>query len=41
MPLMAQIKKAEAPKKETTSNENGNSKGPNKPNMTNSNEKIE
>lgn len=39
MPLMAQIKKAEAPKKETTSNENGNSKGPNKPNMTNSNEK--
>ncbi|ENK4584479.1 translation initiation factor IF-2 [Listeria monocytogenes] len=32
-------KKAEAPKKETTSNENGNSKGPNKPNMTNSNEK--
>ncbi|EAC7120876.1 translation initiation factor IF-2 [Listeria monocytogenes] len=31
-------KKAEAPKKETTSNENGNSKGPNKPNMTNSNE---
>lgn len=36
---MAQIKKAEAPKKETTSNENGNSKGPNKPNMTNSNEK--
>ncbi|AIS59720.1 translation initiation factor IF-2 [Listeria ivanovii subsp. londoniensis] len=33
-------KKAEAPKKETTSNENGNSKGPNKPNMTNSNEKT-
>ncbi|EAC8475054.1 translation initiation factor IF-2 [Listeria monocytogenes] len=32
-------KKAEAPKKETTSNENGNSKGPNKLNMTNSNEK--
>ncbi|EHP8495763.1 TPA: translation initiation factor IF-2 [Listeria monocytogenes] len=32
-------KKAEAPKKEITSNENGNSKGPNKPNMTNSNEK--
>ncbi|EAF2203449.1 translation initiation factor IF-2 [Listeria monocytogenes] len=32
-------KKAEAPKNETTSNENGNSKGPNKPNMTNSNEK--
>ncbi|HCI3435820.1 translation initiation factor IF-2 [Listeria monocytogenes] len=32
-------KKAEAPKKETTSNENGNSKGPNKPNMKNSNEK--
>ncbi|MDH4575638.1 translation initiation factor IF-2 [Listeria innocua] len=32
-------KKAEAPKKESTSNENGNSKGPNKPNMTNSNEK--
>ncbi|EAG7988849.1 translation initiation factor IF-2 [Listeria monocytogenes] len=32
-------KKAEAPKKETTSNENGNSKGPNKPNMTNSYEK--
>ncbi|MDT0048462.1 translation initiation factor IF-2 [Listeria cossartiae subsp. cayugensis] len=32
-------KKAEAPKKETTSNENGNSKGSNKPNMTNSNEK--
>ncbi|MBC1374302.1 translation initiation factor IF-2 [Listeria farberi] len=32
-------KKAEAPKKEATSNENGNSKGPNKPNMTNSNEK--
>ncbi|EAA0193590.1 translation initiation factor IF-2 [Listeria monocytogenes] len=32
-------KKAEAPKKETTSNENGNSKGPNKPNMTNNNEK--
>lgn len=32
-------KKAEAPKKETTSNENGNNKGPNKPNMTNSNEK--
>ncbi|ELY0461603.1 translation initiation factor IF-2 [Listeria innocua] len=32
-------KKAEASKKETTSNENGNSKGPNKPNMTNSNEK--
>ncbi|EAA0108030.1 translation initiation factor IF-2 [Listeria monocytogenes] len=32
-------KKAEAPKKETTSNENGNSKEPNKPNMTNSNEK--
>lgn len=32
-------KKAEAPKKETTSNENGNGKGPNKPNMTNSNEK--
>ncbi|MBC1448205.1 translation initiation factor IF-2 [Listeria welshimeri] len=32
-------KKAEAPKKETTSNENGNSKGPNKPNMTNSDEK--
>ncbi|HAA0291938.1 TPA_asm: translation initiation factor IF-2 [Listeria monocytogenes] len=32
-------KKAEAPKKETTSNENGNIKGPNKPNMTNSNEK--
>ncbi|EKF1957940.1 translation initiation factor IF-2 [Listeria monocytogenes] len=32
-------KKAEAPKKETTSNENGNSKGPNKSNMTNSNEK--
>lgn len=32
-------KKAEAPKKETTSNENENSKGPNKPNMTNSNEK--
>ncbi|EHP2906872.1 TPA: translation initiation factor IF-2 [Listeria monocytogenes] len=32
-------KKAEAPKIETTSNENGNSKGPNKPNMTNSNEK--
>ncbi|MBF2543465.1 translation initiation factor IF-2 [Listeria seeligeri] len=33
-------KKAEAPKKETTSNENGNSKGPNKLNMTNSNEKL-
>lgn len=32
-------KKAEAPKKETTSNENGISKGPNKLNMTNSNEK--